>query len=53
MAKKIEFKIVVKYSSEKLNREVLSNHICDIIKENELKKGDSNEYETEENSSVA
>ena len=49
----MKFNVVIEYSNEKLNREILSKHICDIINQNETNKEDYGKYETEKNSSVA
>ena len=46
-------KVTIEYSHERLNREVLSNHICDIIKQNEKNKGENTKNGTQENNRVA
>lgn len=46
-------KVTIEYSHERLNREVLSNHICDIIKQNKENKGVGVKNGTQENNRVA
>ena len=40
-------KVTIEYSHERLNREVLSDHICDIIKQNEKNKGENTKNGTQ------
>lgn len=46
MGGKIDFKVTVEYSNEKINKVVISKHICDILTKNIYKGENDNEEES-------
>lgn len=46
-------KVTIEYSSKRINKEVLANHICDIIINNHEDKEELVNYEAKENRCVA